>query len=157
VELEDFEDLVDLAVATEKRLLFSELGEDAADSPDIDSQTILLLPEQHLGGPVPEGLDLMREGLDGETEGPGKSKVSDLEGSGPVNEQILRFEVPMDDPAGVAVVYAVAKLVEEQLHLVSSHGMFVLTQIFLHVVFDQLEDEVEFLLTRNVHHFLQPA
>jgi len=74
VELEDLEDLVDLAVPAEQRLLLDHLREDAADGPDVDAETVLLLAEEDLGGAVPEGLDLVREGLDGEGEGAGEAE-----------------------------------------------------------------------------------
>lgn len=35
MELKDLENLVDLAISTEKRLLFDEFGEDAAHCPDV--------------------------------------------------------------------------------------------------------------------------
>lgn len=37
VELEDFEDLIDLTISTEKRLLLHQLSEDAANCPDVNS------------------------------------------------------------------------------------------------------------------------
>jgi hypothetical protein len=136
VELEYLENLIDFAIPTEERFLFSQLCEDAANCPDINSQTVLLLSEQNFGGSVPEGLDLMREGFDGKTEGSGESEVSDFEGSLSVDEKILRFEVSVNDSAGVAVVDAVAELIKEEFDLVGGHGVFVLAQVFLHVVLD---------------------
>jgi len=55
----------------------------------------------------------MCESFDGQAEGSSKSKVSDFECSLPVNEQILRFEVSMDDSTSMAIVNAIAELVEE--------------------------------------------
>jgi hypothetical protein len=71
VVLEDLEDLVDLAIAAEERFLLDEFGEDAADGPDVHSQTVLPLSQEDLRRAVPEGLDLMREGLNGDTKGAG--------------------------------------------------------------------------------------
>lgn len=44
MELEDFEDLVDFRVTSEKCLFLNQLSENAANSPDINPQTVLLLP-----------------------------------------------------------------------------------------------------------------
>jgi hypothetical protein len=84
----------------------------------------------------------MRECFNRDTKGSSKSKICDFEGSLPVNEKILRFQVSMHDSAGMAVVDAVAELVEEELDLVGGHGMFVLTQVFLHVVVDEFKNQV---------------
>ena len=86
MELENLEDLIDLAVSTEERFLFSELGEDAANSPDINSETILFLSEQNFGCSIPECLNLMSESLDGKGKGACKSKVSNFESISAVNK-----------------------------------------------------------------------
>ena len=52
----------------------------------------------------------------------------------------------MDDPPGVAVVKSVAKLVEEEFHLVGRHRLLVLTHVFLEIVVNQLENQIQFLL-----------
>ena len=52
----------------------------------------------------------------------------------------------MDDPPGVAVVKSVAKLVEEELHLIGRHRLLVLTHVFLEIVVNKLENQVQFLL-----------
>lgn len=153
VELEDLEYLIDFAVSAEKRLLFSQFSEDASHSPDINSQAVLFLSQEDFRGTIPKGLDLMGEGLDGETEGACESEICDFEGAGLIDEKILGFKVSVDDATGVAVVDAVAELVEEQFDLILTHAGFVFTQPFLEVVIDQFKDEVEFLLGRNVDNF----
>lgn len=79
MELEDLEDLINLAVPAEERLLLYQLGEDAAHCPNIHPQTVLPLPQQHLRRAVPERLNLMSEGLDGYAKSAGKSKISNLQ------------------------------------------------------------------------------
>lgn len=64
VELEDFEDLIDLWIAREQGLFLNEFSKNASNGPDIDSQAVLFLSEQHFRGPVPKGLDFMGEGFD---------------------------------------------------------------------------------------------
>lgn len=61
----------------------------------------------------------------------------------------------MDDASGVAVVDAVAELIEEHFDLILSHGGFVFSQPLLEIVLDQLEDEVEFLFSRDVDNFAE--
>lgn len=134
MELEDLEDLVNLRISTEKRFLLHKLSEDAANGPDVHSQTVLLLSQQHFRCAVPESLDFVSERLDGETEGASESKISDFEGACLVNEEVLGLEVPVDDPAGVAVVESVAELVEEELDLVVAHALLVLAHVFLQVI-----------------------
>lgn len=53
MELEDFENLIDLAITAEEGLFLCKLGEDASDSPDVNSQAVLLLSEKHFRGSVP--------------------------------------------------------------------------------------------------------
>jgi hypothetical protein len=81
VVLEDLEDLVDLAIPAEERFLFDELGEDASDGPNIHSQAVLPLSQQNLRSPIPEGLDLMGERLDGYAKGAGKSEIRNFKHS----------------------------------------------------------------------------
>lgn len=71
VELENLENLVDFTIAAEEGLLFDQFCEDAANCPNIHSQTVLFLSQKHLRRPVPKSLDLVSEGLDGQAEGTG--------------------------------------------------------------------------------------
>lgn len=48
----------------------------------------------------------------------------------------------MDDSSGVAVVDAVAELIEEQFDLILTHSMFVFTKVLFHIVVDKLKDQV---------------
>jgi hypothetical protein len=155
VELENLKDLVDLTIPAEHGLFLHQFGKDASDRPDIDSEAVLLLPEENLGRPVPEGLDLVREGLDGQAEGAGESEVGNLEGARLVDEKILGLEVAVDDPARVAVVEAIAELVEEELDLVRGHRRLVLPHVLLQVVVHQLEYEVQLLLGWDVENFAE--
>jgi len=60
----------------------------------------------------------MSQSLNGQSESSGKPKISDFESASAINEQILRFEVSMNDSSGVAVVDSVAQLVEKQFDLI---------------------------------------
>ena len=59
----------------------------------------------------------------------------------------------MDNPSGVAVVDAVAELVDEEFGLVGAEGVLVLLHVLLEVVIYKFKDEVEFLFGRLVNHF----
>ena len=48
----------------------------------------------------------------------------------------------MDDSSSMAVVDAVAQLVEEELDLILTHSMFVLAQVLFHIVVDKFKDQV---------------
>ena len=79
VELEDFEDLIDLAITTEQRFLFDQLSKNTTNCPYIHPQTILPLPQQYLRSSIPQGLNLMGECLDGQSKSAGKSKISNFQ------------------------------------------------------------------------------
>ena len=64
--MEYLEDLIDFTVSAEEGLLLGQLGKDAANGPDVNSQAVLLLPEQNFGGPVPKGFNFMSKSFDGE-------------------------------------------------------------------------------------------
>jgi hypothetical protein len=70
-DFENFEDLVDLTITREQRPSLCHLSEDAASTPEINSQTVSLLTQQNLGAAVPERHHLMSVGLDGQTKSPG--------------------------------------------------------------------------------------
>ena len=57
----------------------------------------------------------MRIRFDGQTEGPSEPEISELDDSVLVNEQILRFEVAVEDAVRVAVENALEDLVEVRL------------------------------------------
>ena len=84
----------------------------------------------------------MGQSLDREAEGASKSEVSYFEGTSPINEKVLGFEVSVYNTTGVAVVDAIAELVEEQFDLVLTHGGLVLAQPLFEVVIDQLKDKI---------------
>ena len=55
---------------------------------------------------------LMSVGADRDAESTGKTKISDLEGTITVNQEILWLQVAMDDAVGVAESHTLAQLVE---------------------------------------------
>lgn len=113
MELENLEDLIDLTISTEERLFLSQLSENAAYCPDVNSKAVLFLTKQNFGGTIPESLNLMSECFNGKREGSSKSEICNFESSCSINEKILGLKIPMDDPPSMAVVDAIAKLVEK--------------------------------------------
>lgn len=53
MELEDFEDLINFAISAKKRLFLNEFGENASNSPNINSKTVLPLTKQNFRSPIP--------------------------------------------------------------------------------------------------------
>ena len=90
----------------------------------------------------------MSVGLNGKAEGSGKTEVRkfDVLSLG-VDEQILGFEVPMEDPVLVQVDERLQNLIQEQLRLLLGQG---LVSLLLHVLFkvelEVLEDQVKLVL-----------
>lgn len=155
MELEYFEYLVNLTVTTEQRFFLSQLGKNTTNSPNVHSQTILLLAQQYFRSSVPKGFNLVGQGFDRQTESSCQSKVSNFECSCPINEQILRFEVAVNDSASMAVVDAIAELIKEEFDLISGHSMLVLAKVFLHIVVHKLKDQVEFFFSWDVDNFFE--
>jgi len=74
--LEDFENLINLRIAHEKRSPLDHLCKDAARRPQINTQGVSLLAEEDLGAAVPECDDLVGVGFDRESEGASQAEVS---------------------------------------------------------------------------------
>lgn len=106
-DAEDLEDLVNLGVAGEQRLAGGHLGENAADRPHVDTGGVLATTEQNLGSAVPESDDFVGVSAERDTEGAGKTEISELQVAIHVNEQVLGLKVTVQDAVGVAVAGAV--------------------------------------------------
>jgi hypothetical protein len=74
-----------------------------------------------------------------------------------VDEEVLRFEVAVDDAARVAEVDAVDQLEHDQPDLVLSDRVLVHRQVFLEVALSELEHQVQLLLAGGVDHVHQTA
>ena len=80
--------------------------------PDVDAGVVGAGAEEDVGGAVPEGNNLVGEGVDGDTEGAGEAKVGKFELAFVIDEEVLRFEVAVED----AVVVAESDALEELVH-----------------------------------------
>ena len=97
----------------------------------------------------------MGQRLDGNGEGSGETEVADLEVSALGDQDILGLQISMKNPVGVDIVNSIQKLSHHFLDLVLGGLLSKLLEcakIFLEVVINILEDEVESL---DVHVELQ--
>ena len=150
MELEDLKDLVDFTITTKEGLFLDELSKDASHCPDIHAETVLPLAQQDLWRAVPEGLNLMREGLNWNSKSAGEAKISNFEHPVLVDQKVLRLEVAVDDAAGVAEIDAVDQLEHNEADLVLRDRVFVLREVFFEVVLRVLEHQVQLLLAGQV-------
>lgn len=114
---ENLEDLVDLAVAREQRLLRRHLRENAPHAPHVHAGAVLSAAEQDLWRAVPQRDDFVGVGAQGDAEGAREPEVGEFEVAGAVDEEVLGFQVAVEDAVGVAVAYAEEELVGEFLDL----------------------------------------
>jgi hypothetical protein len=99
-ELGDDGKLVDVILAGEERLALQHFGEDAARTPDVDLN-IVLLPRQHdLGGTV-----ISRGYIAGHLRvlNTGEAKVANLQIAVLVNENVAGLEITVNDASRVHV------------------------------------------------------
>mmetsp|Transcript_5011 Transcript_5011/g.8544 ORF Transcript_5011/g.8544 Transcript_5011/m.8544 type:complete len:261 (-) Transcript_5011:25-807(-) len=152
-DFEDFVELVLLVLAGEQGSLRHDLGEDAADGPYVDRGVVVFRAHEDVGGPVPEGHDLVGEVLHGDAESSSQAEVSQLEHSLPVDEQVLGLEVSVQHLVLVALGDSIKQLVKEGLDLVFHEGSLGLVKELLEVLVEELEDECELLI--SVQHINQ--
>jgi len=113
-DLEYFEDLIDLRVTSEQRSSLSHLGENATSRPQVHTKTVRLLTQKDFRASIPKCYHFVGVGLDGEAEGAGQTKISELDlGACRVDEQILGLQVPVEDSVLMAVDEGVQDLEEE--------------------------------------------
>lgn len=147
-DAEDADDLVLVGGAGEQRPPRVHLGHDAARRPDVDAGVVRPAAQQHVGRAVPQRHHLVGEGVDGDAEGARQPKVAELERALPVDKQVLRFQISVEDSILVAEVDAPQQLVHEGLdggglqRTPVAVGVHVLLQVAVH----KLEDEHELVL-----------
>ena len=86
---------------------------------------------------------LVRESVDRHAEGPGKTKVSDLQLALLVDQQVLWFQVTMEDPIFVTEGCSLQKLIHEAAHCcgIKSATFAVGIHVLLEISVAVLEDE----------------
>ena len=146
-QAEDLLELVLVGGAGEQGAAGVHLGHDAACAPDVDASVVGAGAKEDVGGAVPEGDDLVGEGVDGDAEGAGEAEVGEFELALGVDEEVLGLQVAVED----AVVVAEGDALEELMHegftgdevqaAAIAAGIHVLLEVFVHV----FEDEHEFV------------
>ncbi len=105
--------LVHLVVPGKEGLPQEQLGEDAAAGPDVHGRGVGQ-PHQDLGTPVPQG-DHHRGEEGVELVDPGQPEVGQLDVAIPGDQEVLRLQVPVDDPVAVEEVHPTQDLPDDVL------------------------------------------
>lgn len=111
-DAEDFLELVFVGGAGEEGAAGVHFRHDAACGPDVYAGVVGAGAEEDVWGAVPERYHFVREGIDGNTEGSREAEVCEFELAFGVDEEVLGFEVAVQD----AVVVAEGDAVEELVH-----------------------------------------
>ena len=85
----------------------------AACRPDVDTGVVGAGAEEDVGGAIPEGDNFIGERIDGDAEGTGEAKVSKFELAFVVDQEVLRFEVTVENPIVVAEGNSLKELVHK--------------------------------------------
>jgi len=144
-DAEDAHQLVFVGSAGEERAAAVHLGHDATSGPDVDAGVVGAGTEEDVWGAVPQRHDFVGEGVDGDAEGAGETEVCQLELAFVVDEKVLRLQIAVQDPVGMAEVNALQELVHERFNGDRRQGsslalcVHVLLQILVHIFENQHE------------------
>ena len=97
----------------EKRAAGVHFGHDAAGGPDVDGGVVGAGTKENVGSAVPEGDNFVGEGVDGDAEGPGETKVGKFELTLIVYQEVLGLEVAVKDAVFMAKCDSLKKLVHK--------------------------------------------
>lgn len=150
-DAEDADELVLVGRSGEQGSACVHLGHDAPGRPDVDAGVVRPASEEDVGGAVPERHDLVAEGVDGNAKGAGEAEIAELELSLAVNQEVLRFEVSVQDAVLVAKVDAPKQLVHEGLDGPWIQGALVAlgVHVLLEIAIHKLEHQHKFVLGVN--------
>ena len=144
---EDFLELVFVCGAGEEGAAGVHFRHDAAGGPDVDAGVVGAGTEQDVRGAVPEGDDFVGESIDWDAERSRETEVGEFELALVVDEEVLGFEVAVQDPVFVAEGDSLEELVHEgfdgdiiELTALAA-GIHEFLKVFVHV----FEDEHEFV------------
>lgn len=111
----------------------------AACRPNVDAGAIGTGSKKHVWSAIPEGYDLIGECIHWNAKGASESEVGKFELSLVVDEQVLRLQIPVQNPILVTELDSLQDLVHEgfdsnivQLASTSS-GIHVFLQVFIHI------------------------
>lgn len=114
-QLEDAVDHRQLAVATEQRLAQNHLSHYATRCPHIHTFSVLQRPQQDLRSPVPKRRDVRRVLLLPKERQLRLPEVAQLQYILPIDQQILRLEIAMQDPSPMQILQGQKHLKRESL------------------------------------------
>ena len=123
------------------------LRHDAARGPDVDTGVVGAGAEEDVRGAVPQRDDLVGEGVDGDAERAGQTKIREFQLALDVDEEVLGLEVAVQDAVFVAEGDALEELVHEGFDgdvvelAAGAPAVHVFFEVFVHV----FEDEHEFV------------
>ena len=147
-------ELVDVAAAREVGLAEHELGEDAPDGPHVHARSVGFTAQQQLGRSVPPGEDLMGPLTVGRAEDAREAEIRELEGAVGGDEKVVGLEIPVQDPAVVAVGHRLQGHGHVRFDLGRAERDELVLDDRLQVGLAALEDEVEVALVWEAVHEL---
>lgn len=140
---EDLLELVLVRRSREQRTSGVELRHDTAGRPDINTSVVRATAQEDIRSAVPQGDHFVGEGVDRDAKRPRQSKVTQFQLSLLVDQQVLRFEIAMQDSILMAEGDAFEQLVHKgldrglvQLSSIAA-GIHVFLQILIHVFEDK--------------------
>mmetsp|Transcript_34817 Transcript_34817/g.81239 ORF Transcript_34817/g.81239 Transcript_34817/m.81239 type:complete len:241 (-) Transcript_34817:420-1142(-) len=108
--LKDPEYCVNLGVTSKEGSSRRHLCDYTTDAPHIHWQTVYMASEQDLGGAVPDCHDFVSVLAKGHPKWSCQPKVCDLQAQSLVDQEVLRFEITMQNPACMAKFDSAQKL-----------------------------------------------
>lgn len=108
--------LSDFRLSLKEHASLSKLIEDAANRPNIHGEIIPNSPKKKLRRPVPQSFNFLWHGLHARADDPAESEISNLDDSLVANQDVLRFEVPMENLLWVHVVNPLQNLMHNALN-----------------------------------------
>ena len=147
-DAEDADDLVVVGRAGEQGPTRVHLRHDAARGPDVDARVVRPTAQQDIRGAVPQRHDLVREGVNRDTEGAREAEVPQLQGPLAVDEEVLRLQVAVQHAVLVAKVDPLEELIHEGLdrHGLQGAPLAVRVHVLLKVAVHVLKHQHEFVL-----------
>jgi len=151
-KLKDTIELVHGGASREHGLAANELTEDATDRPHIDTSGVLLAAEKDLRGAVPAGGNVVSKDVIA-VDCTCETKVTDLEKTVAVKEEVGGLQITVDDASAVEVLEGLEELVDDELlvHLFEDVCADDGVKIGLHV----LEHEVDIAVVLGLHNIQQ--
>lgn len=150
---ENPEELVYFRIPGKQRPSGDHFGKDTAQTPDVNRRGVIFTSQEDLGSPVPQSHHLVRVSAHRHPKRPRQPEVGQFDLALSVDEQILWFEVPVENPVRVTESQALEQL--EQVALDEREGDAGDGGVHepLQVLVEELEHKVKFVF--GVDHVAQ--